>query len=184
MEKERGILLLSISIISIIVIIFILIFTVFEFPTYRAPWMSSGRPRMISTSMLPIYILLLVLAILPLSYYFISNRLEEKIEKNMKIIARIVSKKNLASNNKPGKIDNKSIILKFLSPVERMVLEKLTEEEGKTFQADISRMEGMTKLKTHRVIKDLEMKGIVSTESYGKTKRIILSKEIKDALQS
>jgi len=184
MNIKTRIWLLSVSIFAIIFISFIIISTVFESPVYRPPWMRPEQPHMLPNYMLPISIVLMVFAIVPFSYYFISKRLEEKIEMNMKIISKLVNKKNLIPNkNYSMKINNKNIILKFLSPNERKVLEKLIEGKGMTLQAEISRMEGMTKLKTHRIVKDLTLKGIVKTETYGKTKRIILSKDIKDVLQ-
>ena len=56
----------------------------------------------------------------------------------------------------------------------------LIENNGKVLQAEINRIEGMTKLKTHRTVKDMERKGIIKRESFGKTNRIILSDDIKD----
>lgn len=63
-----------------------------------------------------------------------------------------------------------------------MIIErkKMIENDGKILQSKISRIEGMTKLKTHRAVKDLEIKGIVKKEAHGKTNRIILKKDIKD----
>jgi predicted transcriptional regulator len=125
---------------------------------------------------------LLTIAVIPISYYFISQKLEEKLEKNLGIISKLIKKNNSVSNKSPIEIDDKNIILKFLNPSERKVIEKLIERKGKTLQSEISQMEGMTKLKTHRAVKDLERKGIIVRESYGKTNRIILSKDIKDLM--
>lgn len=184
MEIKNRRWLLLISIPAIMFIMFIIFFSVFEFPVYRAPWMPREPPRMLPIYMLPISVILMVFAIVPLSYYFTSKRLEEKLEQNMKILSKLVSKNNLIPNKNSMEINNKNIILKFLSPAERKVLEKLIEGKGTVLQAEINRVEGMTKLKTHRIVKDLAMKGIIKTEKYGKTKRIILSKDIKDALRS
>ena len=65
----------------------------------------------------------------------------------------------------------------------KSAIQKLVEGKGIVLQSEISRMEGMNKLKTHRIIRDMEMKGVIKTENYGKTKRIILSKDIKDSLK-
>jgi len=40
-------------------------------------------------------------------------------------------------------------------------------------------MSGMGKVKAHRILKDMKIKGIISLEKYGKTNRINLSKDVK-----
>jgi len=174
--------LLLVSLLAIIGVSLIIFFSIFESPRYRAPW---GPPRY--PGMIPSYILwasfaLLIFAIVPISYYFISRRLEEKLEKNMKIISKLVSKTNQVSKKEPREISNKNIILRLLNSDEREVLEKLIEGKGTVLQSEISRTEGMTKLKAHRAVKDLERKGIIKTESHGKTNRITLTKDIKDIM--
>ena len=184
-ENRKWLLLISIP--SIAIILFIIIFSIFESPIYKAPWMQPGRPPMLSVYILPVSTVVMIFAILPLSYYFISKRLGERLEKNMKVISRLISKNNNKNNikydKKPSGMNTKDIIMRFLSPSERKVLQKLVEGKGIVLQSEISRMEGMNKLKTHRIIRDMEMKGVIKTENYGKTKRIILSKDIKDSLK-
>jgi len=138
-----------------------------------------------STALIPAYVLwtssiLLIFAIVPTSYYFISRRLEEKLEKNMKIISKLISKNNLKLKKKSMKLNNKDIIFRFLNLNERKVIKKLVESKDTVLQSEINLMEGMTKLKTHRAVRDLERKSIIKTEAYGKTNRIFLSKEIKE----
>ena len=41
----------------------------------------------------------------------------------------------------------------------------------------------MTKLKTHRAVVNLERRGILKAEKYGKTKQLILSNEMKNILK-
>jgi uncharacterized membrane protein len=127
--------------------------------------------------------LLLIVAIVPISYYFISK----KLEKNMKVILKIISKNgiNVTNNLKTkslAEISNKNTILKLLNFNERKILEKLIERKGDILQSEISRMEGMNKLKTHRAMRNLELKGVIKTESHGKTKRVILSKDIESIM--
>jgi len=129
---------------------------------------------------LPVSSVLLIVAIVPISYYFVSKRLEEKLERKFDVITKLMKKNNSVSNKTPAEIDDKNIILKFLNAGERKVMETLIEKKGEILQSEISRMEGMTKLKTHRAVRDLERKGIIDTESHGKTNRIILSKDIKE----
>jgi len=179
--------LLLIAILAIIGISFIFFYSTFEPITYRTREGSTivYRSPLSTRALIPAYILwtssvLFILAIVPISYYFISHRLEEKMERNMSIISKLITKKNLVSMKKKIKMDNKDIIFKFLNLNERKVLEKLVERKGTTLQSEINLMEGMTKLKTHRAVKELERKSIIKTETYGKTNRIILSEDIKE----
>jgi DNA-binding MarR family transcriptional regulator len=126
--------------------------------------------------------ILLIVAAISTSYYFISKRLEEKLEANLNIISKLVKKRNSASSKNSIKTDYKNIILKFLNFGERKVVEKLIEKKGEILQSEITRLEGMTKLKTHRAVRNLEKKGIIKVEKYGKTNRIILSKDVRDII--
>jgi len=120
--------------------------------------------------------LTLIIAIVPLSYYFISK----KLENNMKVMLKLVNKNNNIKNNSVE--INKDAILKLLNFNEKKVLEKLIYKRGEALQSEISRMKEMNKLKTHRAIKNLEMKGVIKIEDYGKTKRIILAKDVKNIM--
>lgn len=115
-----------------------------------------------------------------MSYYFIARKFEEKMESNLKAIFKLMNKNNIKT--KSFIQINKDAILRFLNLNERKVLEKLIDKNGETMQSEITRMEGMSKLKTHRAIKNLEIKGVIRAERHGKTKRIILSKDIKNML--
>ncbi|MEM3506607.1 MAG: hypothetical protein QW589_05700 [Candidatus Bathyarchaeia archaeon] len=182
--------LLIVSLIGIIGVLFLLIFSVSEiivFPVpwgfsieIRAPWRVSRYPGMFPHIILWPFSMLLLLAIVPLSYYFVSRKLDEKLEKNLKIILKLIGKDNNVPEAKSTIMNNKEIIFKFLNLNERKVLEKLIEGKGVALQSEISLIEGMTKLKTHRAVKSLEAKGIIKIESYGKTNRITLSEDIKD----
>ncbi|MCW4032489.1 MAG: hypothetical protein NWF08_03745 [Candidatus Bathyarchaeota archaeon] len=179
--------LLFIAIPAIVCIALIFFFSTFETHTYQT---REGHPivyrePLSSRALIPAYILwtssiLLIFAIVPISYYLVSRKLEERLEKNMKLISKVIDKNNSASKKKAIKMDNKEIIFKFLNLNERKVLEKLIEREGIVMQSEINLIEGMTKLKTHRAVKDLERKSIIKTESYGKTNRITLSNEIRE----
>jgi len=184
-KNRRWLLLIAIPAIVCIALIFF--FSTFETHTYqtREGYPIMYREPLSSRALIPAYILwtssiLLIFAIVPISYYLISRKLEERLEKNMKLISKVINKKNSASKKKTIKMDNKEIIFKFLNLNERKVLEKLIEREGTVIQSEINLIEGMTKLKTHRAVKDLERKSIIKTESYGKTNRITLSNEIKE----
>ncbi|MBU4245762.1 MAG: winged helix-turn-helix transcriptional regulator [Nanoarchaeota archaeon] len=133
---------------------------------------------------------LLMIAAVLATYYFISRRLEEKLEKNMAIISKLIDKNNNSNNSlskesalkeSTGKMDN-AAVLKFFNSNERKILEELIEKNGSVLQSEISRMNGMNKLRTHRTLKDLERKGIIKTESHGKTNRVIMADDIKEIL--
>jgi uncharacterized membrane protein len=98
----------------------------------------------------------------------------------MKAMLKIVGK-NGYSNGKSTPI-NKDAVLKLLNFNERKVLERLIKRKGEVLQSEISHMDGMDKLKTHRAIRNLETKGVIETESNGKTKRIMLTKDIRGIL--
>ena len=103
------------------------------------------------------------------------------MEKNLSAITRLVNYK-IKSSAKDKDIKLNGNILKLLNLNEKKVVEKLIENKGTILQSEISRMDNMTKLKTHRAVKELERKGIVKVESYGKTNKIILSEDIKNML--
>lgn len=96
----------------------------------------------------------------------------------MKVMLKIFNKNKIKNSVEI----NKDAILKLLNFNERKVLEKLIDKKGEVLQSEISRMKEMNKLKTHRAIKNLEMKGVVKVEDYGKTKRIILTKDVKNIM--
>lgn len=94
-------------------------------------------------------------------FFFMSSKLENK-------------------NNDVKKITG--ALIKFLGKEERLIVEKLLENNGKILQAEISRIEGIGKLKSHRIIQRLSDRGVIEVEHYGKTNIIKLTKEIKEAL--
>ena len=143
----------------------------------------------ICTNMIPNYVwwislILMIVIIVPISYYNVSKRLEEKMEKNLNVITKMVDHRIKSGSKKENlKPNNNGSILKLFNLNEKRVIEKLIETKGSALQSEIGRMDGMTKLKVHRAVKELERKGIVKLEQYGKTNRIILAKDIKDILK-
>ena len=123
----------------------------------------------------------LILASIPIAYYYISKKMEKKLKEHIESLSRIVNKdKN--QKNKSNSFNGKKI-LKFLNPIEQKIIQILLKNNGEILQSQISKMEDMTKLKAHRVIKSLEQKKIVGTEHYGKTKKISLTSNFKKALK-
>ena len=179
MNKKRNILI--ISIISAVIIGLIIIFTLPDLVTFPNPLQNHLCPRMVPNYILWLSMVLMIIVIIPISYYFISKRLEKKLEKNIEILFKLIKKHDNPTNSK-RKIENGNthLILKFLRPDERKVVEKLIENKGKVFQSEITRMQGMTKLKTHRAIKELEFKGIIKIQKDGMTNKITLSEDVKE----
>ena len=75
---------------------------------------------------------------------------------------------------------NVQIIMKFLNPEEREVVELLLKKDNMTTQSEISKAPGMTRLKAHRIVKKLEARGIVHIEKYGKINMIRIVDELKN----
>ncbi|MBR9679829.1 MAG: hypothetical protein GOU99_02135 [Candidatus Altiarchaeota archaeon] len=122
----------------------------------------------------------LILAMVPLSYYFISKKMENRMEEHKEILVKFVDQKLERSiDNNPEKLT----VLNLLNPNERKITENLIKHGGVALQSEISKMDGMTKLKAHRAVKNLETKGIVKTEKHGKTNKLVLSKKIKNLLK-
>jgi uncharacterized membrane protein len=171
---------LPISIIALMGIIFIVWQSLFT----STPMNGQGIcPRMIPPYLLWLSLILMVFVIFPISYYFISKKLEEKLEINLNAITKLVDHRIKSGSKKENlKPNNNGSILKLLNLNEKKVVEKLIENNGSELQSEISRMEGMTKLKAHRAVKELERKGIIKLEQYGKTNKIILAKDIKEVI--
>jgi len=78
---------------------------------------------------------------------------------------------------------NTKIILKFLTGQERKVIETLLDNEGRVQQYELSHLPNLNKLKTHRILVNLEQKGIIYKEKLGKINKIVLNKELYNVLK-
>jgi len=179
MKSKKTMLL--ISLISVAIFILLILINLYE-TLQIAEKRELQQPFFMYRLRIPLYSLflsstsLIIFAIF-LSYYIISKRLEEKIEKKFRVISKFIAKDKL---NKISFNEEKQTILKFLNPSERKVIEALIEKNGEILQSEITRMQGMTKLKTHRAVKELEKKGIINRKVYGKTYKIFLTDDVKD----
>lgn len=70
---------------------------------------------------------------------------------------------------------NTELLLSFLSKQEREVVQFIIDKGGQAFQADVSKIPGMTRLKAHRIITRLSDRQIIQVNSYGKANLITLS---------
>ena len=79
---------------------------------------------------------------------------------------------------------NTKVILNFLTGPEKKVIETLIENDGKVQQYELSHLPDLNKLKTHRILVNLEQKGIIHKEKHGKINKIVLNKELYEVLKS
>jgi uncharacterized membrane protein len=112
------------------------------------------------TELIPVFISIGILIGVAV-FFFMSSRLETKEKDLTKVTDTLVQ---------------------FLNKDEKLVVQKLIENDGKVLQAEISRIEGLGKVKSHRIIQRLVDRGVIETEGFGKTNIIKLNKGIKDVL--
>ena len=109
------------------------------------------------TMLIPVFIIA-GFALGAVGYYFFSERKEP---------ARIVIKPDTPA------------LLAMLGRDEKLVVDKIILEKGKVMQSEISRIEGLGKVKAHRVLQRLERRGVVIKEESGKTNIIRLNKDLE-----
>jgi len=78
---------------------------------------------------------------------------------------------------------NTKIILNFLNGQERKVIETLLENDGGVQQYELSHLPNLNKVKTHRILVNLEQKGVIRKEKLGKINKIVLNKELYEVLK-
>ena len=126
-------------------------------------------------------LIIVIIVIVLFSYFLTSKKVDKQLGDNLELISQIV--KNSSDDNEPEAKETKNfcktILLKFLNYNENKVMKKLIENNGTMLQSEISRMPGIGKVKAHRILNDMKIKGIISLEKYGKTNRITLSDDVK-----
>lgn len=75
---------------------------------------------------------------------------------------------------------NKEAIYKLLDADERKVLAKIVDNGGKALQSELSYLEGLDKVKAHRIIERMVERGIVEKEAFGKTNVVKLNKDLQE----
>ncbi len=112
------------------------------------------------TQLVPVFVLggIVIGAVV---FFFVTSKLEDK-QRNVKKLS--------------------SVMLKFLNPDERKLVDLLIENNGKALQAELTRLPGMSKVKSHRIIQRLMDRGVIEKETLGKTNIVRFSKEIKEGL--
>ena len=77
---------------------------------------------------------------------------------------------------------NTEILLRFLNRDERVVINRLIENHGRALQAEITRLPGLSKVKSHRIIKRLIERGVLEKEDFGKTNVVRFTKEVREGI--
>ncbi|MEM2138340.1 MAG: hypothetical protein QW568_04595 [Candidatus Anstonellaceae archaeon] len=77
---------------------------------------------------------------------------------------------------------NAGLLLKFLGDDERSVVGLLLKKKGIAYQSEIAGLEGMSRVKAHRVISKLERRGVVSVRKAGKINILEMPHELLDGL--
>ena len=178
MNIKKGMLIISIFAL-------IIFFIVIIYGLTAAPHGDGGQDRghpLIPTYILTISSIVLIIALIPLFYYIIYASLERNYEKNMEILSKTTGVNNHSESNDISKTNLTKLLLKFLSYNEKKVINKLIDQKGSVLQSEISRMESMGKVRTHRTITELKKKEIITVEPYGKTNRITLTDDAENVL--
>lgn len=178
-NEKKWIWLIPIA--SIIICSILLIYFFFNLSIETCPGGGQGRNMNLIYSILILIIIILTI-IFPVTYYYISHSLKNEMEKNLQIIKQITNK---TQEEKPPECPPitkscKTFVLKFLDYNENRIIKKLIEHDGVILQSEISRMPNMGKVKAHRILKDMEIKGIITIDQYGKTNKIGFSEEAKE----
>ena len=112
------------------------------------------------TNLIPIFIATGII-IGAMVFFLMSTKIENKQKELSKITEALIS---------------------FLNKEEKIVVKKLIENDGKILQSEISRTQGIGKVKSHRILQRLIDRGVIEKQDYGKTNYIILNKNIKDTI--
>lgn len=179
-SMERKTILLLVPSIFIIIVLAIGILNHFGISIYPISQEFCGCHQMIPSNYFLFFATIIILASIPITYYYTSNRMEKKLNEHIESLSRIINK-NRDPKSK-GDLSSEKKILKFLNPSEQKIIRILLKNEGEMLQSQISKIDNMTKLKVHRAVKSLEQKKIVEAEHHGKTKKISLTREIKKLL--
>jgi uncharacterized membrane protein len=96
-----------------------------------------------------------------LTYYFISEKYEKKIDRIHKDVSQT---------------------LRFLEGEERKIITSLIDNQGENTQAEIVKNTGLSRVKVSRILSKLEQKGIIKKIPNGMTNTVALEDELKEVL--
>ncbi|MBS3069558.1 hypothetical protein J4441_04290 [Candidatus Micrarchaeota archaeon] len=75
-----------------------------------------------------------------------------------------------------------SMLLKFLSGDERSVVELMLRKRGSVYQSEIAALEGVGRVRAHRVVGKLAKRGVISVRKAGKINVLELAPELLHGL--
>jgi len=161
MDKDKKLILLTITFISL----FIFISTSLIFSLHL-----KTENKLISPLFTPFvkYSVQFVIILVSLSIFvggLIFYMMLKKLEKTKEVIKMDIN-----------------ILLKLLNKDEKLIIEKLINSKGKILQSEVSRSEGLNKVKAHRILSKLRERGVIKLEKYGKTNIVYLSKDILESI--
>lgn len=82
------------------------------------------------------------------------------------------------TRDKEIKSTKEKITSLLLMPEERMVIDELRKSKGSMAQSQLVKNTGMSKVKMHRIVSKLAVKGIIKKYPYGLTNKIVLEKDV------
>jgi len=91
----------------------------------------------------------------------------------------------LASELKKQRKESKEYLnaaLQFMEPAERQVVEFLIKKNGLATQADVSRLQNMSRVRAHRVVQDLQSRNLIDIVPHGKVRELRLKQNIIELL--
>ncbi|QQR93088.1 MAG: hypothetical protein IPJ89_02520 [Candidatus Iainarchaeum archaeon] len=74
------------------------------------------------------------------------------------------------------------LLLSFLTPQEKECVLFLAKNGNESYQSDLAKLPGMTRLKAHRIVTKLLDRKIIHISSHGKANKLTLSEEWKSGL--
>ncbi len=77
-----------------------------------------------------------------------------------------------------------NLVLEFLSKEEKNIVNYLIRKEGRAKQSELSKIEGMNKVKVHRTLQKMKEKNLVMISSEGKVRKVSFRKEIYDMIKN
>jgi uncharacterized membrane protein len=85
-------------------------------------------------------------------------------------VARSTKKRKIRSVNEKSRIINN-----FLSADEKAMVSILKNSKSPILQSDLMALSGYSKVKVHRILKKLEVKGVIKRSRFGITNRVFLN---------
>ncbi len=88
-----------------------------------------------------------------------------------------------SSANKQAAVGTAELLLTFLSPSERAMVEYLARSDGPVLQSHLATALRFSVVQVHRVTGRLQQKQFITVERYGKTNKLLLAAELRNALR-